>query len=300
MVTRRGEIAAEEVVPTQAGEGASAVLERIKESVYRVCGLAGLHPEETLGLGLGSPGPLDLEQGVVIFSPNLGWKDVPIRKEMEQTFHLRVVMDNDARAAAWGEFLHGAGQGCRNMVYITLSTGIGGGLILDGRLYRGSHGNAGEVGHMTVASGGPLCGCGNRGCWEALASGTAIAKRAREGIEAGGTSSLAMHPGLDSISAKEVARAAREGDALAAEVLEEAFCSAGLGVANLVNIFDPDRIILGGGLVNVGEPLLDSVRRGIKERVLPGPGRNTVVLPAALGDRAGVIGAASLILASQE
>lgn len=295
VVDNQGGVRAEEVIPTRAEEGTEAVLRRIKESVRRVCTAAGIRPEETRGLGLGSPGPLDLARGLVIFTPNLGWRGVPLRAEMEDAFRIPVVLENDARAAAWGEYRYGAGQGTRSMIYVTLGTGIGGGLVLEGRLYHGGHGNAGEVGHTTVLPHGPRCRCGNRGCWEALASGTAIARRAQERIQEGESSMLATDPGLAGITAVEVARAAREGDRLAREVLEEAFSYIGLGVANLVNIFDPERVVLGGGLTAIGDPLFAAVRRTIAERVLPGPGREVAVVPAALGKRAGVIGAALLL-----
>ncbi len=294
----RGRILAEVRVPTGAREGPEAVMARIADTVHRVAGTAG--GAAPLALGIGSPGPLDPETGVVYRSPNLGWEDVPLKRRLEEILGVPVLVDNDANLAALGEYSFGAGQGARQMVYVTVSTGIGGGIILDGRIYRGAGGGAGEAGHMVLDPDGPLCGCGRRGCLEALASGTAMASRARELAAAGrGRAILAEAGGsAGGITAVSVARAAAAGDAEALEIISRAGEYLGMGLANLVNLINPDRLVVGGGALEAGETLWAGMERELKARALHPALDQVRVVRAGLGGRSGLMGAVALAIAS--
>ncbi len=234
------------------------------------------------GLGLGIPGPIDTDRGVCLFSPNLGWRDLEVASYFRRAFDLPVRLDNDVRVAALGEGWLGAGRPFRSFICLTVGTGIGSGIILDGRLWRGPGFSAGELGHIPVDArpDAPLCGCGHRGCLEAVASGTAIARDA----------------GM--ASAREVAEAARDGDAAALGVLERAATYLGLGIATAATLFNPEAVVVGGGVAGAWDLLGPIVRRVVDERTFP-PNRATLrgIFPAALGEDAGAIGAASLILA---
>ena len=238
-------------------------------------------------VGVSFAGPVDAEKGRVVGSPNLPlFQDVPFREMMAQRLGVPVVLENDARAATLAEHRLGAGQGTRHMVYVTVSTGIGGGIVCGGRLYRGALGAAGEVGHMVLQADGPLCGCGKHGCWEAFSSGTAIARDAQERLKAGDSSLLReMAPnGFQGITARLVAEAARQGDRLASEVLDRAAFYLGIGLVNLVNIFNPQVIVVGGGLTFVGDLLLGPAFRIARERALQLPGSVVEFHVTALGD----------------
>ncbi len=289
-------------VPTGAREGAEAVISRIVESIRTVMNTVvdgrKVSPEEVLGIGIGSPGPLDARRGIVLAAPNLKWENVPICDPIAETFGLPTYLDNDASLAAMAESRFGAGKGVENMIYMTVSTGIGGGIIINGRIYRGSHGNAGEIGHMTIKSDGPRCGCGNFGCLEALASGTAIAREAAEGIRTGMTTSLREKANGDpaKVTARLVGEALREGDSFAREVIHQAANYLGIGLANLVDIFDPEIIVIGGGVSRIGEELFEPARETMRERALPAVVKDVKIAPALLGGDSGVLGAASLVL----
>jgi glucokinase len=248
---------------------------------------------------VGSPGPLDSRAGIVVAPPNLpGWRDVPLERLLEDSLGIPVFLEKDTNAAAVGEHRFGAGQGADHMIYVTVGTGIGGGLILDGELYGGTRGMAGEVGHVTIVPDGPVCGCGNRGCLEAMASGTAITRDARRRVTAGvSTLMLDLAGGdVEEITAKVVARAADRGDEEAQRILAQAMAYLGIGMANLVNLFNPQLIVIGGGLTNIGEALFEPVRRAIDERAFRSPAEVVRVVPAALGDKVGVLGAAVVAL----
>lgn len=289
-----GNILAEARVPTRAREGPGAVLGRIADTVRQVCGEAG--GAAPLALGIGSPGPLDPETGVVYRSPNLGWDGVLLKAGLEEMLGLPVLVDNDANLAAFGEYSFGAGRGSRQMAYVTVSTGIGGGLILDGRIYRGSGGGAGEVGHMVLDPDGPPCGCGRRGCLEALASGTAMAARARELAAAGRGEAILKEAGggTGGITSAEVARAAAAGDPGALEIIIRAGEYLGMGLANLVNLFNPDRLVLGGGALKAGEAFWAAMERELAARALRPALDQVRVVRAGLGDRSGLMGALAL------
>ncbi|HEY66676.1 MAG: ROK family protein [Chloroflexi bacterium] len=295
-----GRIMARDYRETQAAEGQEAVIERMLDSARRVIAQAEVTQAQVAAVGIGAPGPLDIEAGVLVAPPNLpGWDRVPLKRIIEDALGITTFLENDANAAALGEHRFGAGRGRQHMIYVTVSTGIGGGLILDGKLYHGASGMAGEIGHMTIVPYGPLCGCGNRGCLEALASGTAIARQARERVARGVPTLMADLAAGDPerITAKLVAEAAHQGDAEAREILAEAMNYLGIGMANLVNLFNPELIVIGGGLTNIGELLFGPVRRAIDRRAFRAQAQTVQVVQAKLGKDVGVLGAAAVALA---
>ncbi|HET9507449.1 MAG TPA: ROK family protein [Gaiellaceae bacterium] len=280
--------------PTHGEEGHTAVLERLFRLGERAVAESGLPWERIDRVGIGCGGPLDAERGVVLGPPHLpGWLDVPVTALAEVAYGRPAVLENDATAAAAAEHRYGAGAGTRNMVYLTISTGVGGGIVIEGALYRGSMGNGGELGHVTVdCDGRPCHGCGRLGCLEAYVSGTSIAERAREALaEATEPSVLAA---LDEPTAADVAAAARAGDALAAEVWDATTTALACGVTSIVNLFEPEAVVLGGGVTRSGEQLLAPVRETVRTSAMGPAGRGATVVLSALGDRAGVVGAAAI------
>ncbi|MBC7233454.1 MAG: ROK family protein [Chloroflexi bacterium] len=287
----KGSILCEARQPTLAKEGLQPVLQRMKETIAQV--LHGISGIEVLGIGVGSPGPLDPRTGVVIAPPNLpGWRNVPLREILSQEFGLPVYVNNDANVAALAEQRFGAGRGCSDIVYLTISTGIGGGVISSGQLLLGAHGLAGEPGHTTVEPAGPRCNCGNVGCLEMMAAGPAIARHALDLMQQGQHSTLwAVVQGGMELTAEMVGRAAQEGDDVALQAVARAAHYLGIGVLNLIHIFDPDRVILGGGVSKLGSLLFDPVRAWVREHAMTDLQRETPVVPAALGDQVGLLGA---------
>ena len=276
--------------PTLAAEGPEAVIDRIIAAIQEVA--SGI--EGGMRIGLGAPGPLDPKRGLVIEAPNLpGWVNIPLRDRLEQHFECPVALGNDANLAGLGEWRHGAGRGAHNLLYLTLSTGIGGGVIVDNRLLVGAHGLAAELGHMTVRPDGPLCGCGQRGHLEAVASGPAIARRARERLAAGEASALRAVADWDrDLTAEDVGRAALAGDSLAVAVVAEAGAAIGTHLANLLHVFNPEVIVLGGGVSQIGAPLFGPIEQALRENVMhPAYLEGLRLERAALGDDAGLIGA---------
>jgi len=257
--------------------------------------------DTVLGIGIASPGPLDLEKGTMMRGINLpGWDNVPIRDIIAEEFGVTVHLNNDANLAALAEYRFGAGRGCSDLVYLTVSTGIGGGIIVAGRLLLGAHGWGGEPGHTIVEPAGPACTCGSVGCLEAMSSGPAIAQRALDLIREGQASCLskAVHSGTE-LTAEMVGEAALQGDQLAVQVVDRAAYYLGIGVVNLINIFDPNVVILGGGVSKLGALLFDPVRAMVRERALTETQRETPIVPAALGDQVGVLGGVALVLTEQ-
>jgi len=277
-------------------EGPAAVMERIVAGVQVVMGQAG--GRRPRGIGVGSPGPLDPWTGVVLAAPNLGWYNVPLKATLENRLGLPVVVGNDANAAALAEWRFGAGKGIDNLVYMTVSTGIGGGIISDGHLLLGSHGLAGEIGHTTVEAHGPRCKCGNVGCLEALASGPAIARAAITRLRAGESSGIParVQGDLDQVTAAVVAAAAHDGDALARDVIEGAAFYIGVAVVNLIHLVEPQLILIGGGVAHIGDLLFDTIRSTVRVRALACMAQGVRIEQAALGDDAGMLGAIAMFL----
>lgn len=297
VVSDHGEILAQHRADTpQTGVG--PVLDVITATVRAALRDARVPAGEIVGVGVGAPGPLNPDSGIVFDAPNLsGWRDVPLKQSLEARLSLPVFVEHDATAAALGEWWRGAGRGVHDLIYLTVGTGIGGGIIIGDRLVHGVTGTAGEVGHMTIDVNGPPCPCGrSTGCLEALAAGPAIARMAREAIAAGKrTAVLAMAGGNpEEIGAGHVEEAAQQGDAVAAEIFNRAATFLGVGVANLLNLLNPARVIIGGGVSKAGDLLFEPVRRVARQRAFERPGRDAAIVAAALGDDAGPVGVAAV------
>jgi glucokinase len=284
--------------PTLAADGAGAVVERIAGMIEKVIAETmtetGAQRSDFLGVGIGSPGPLDRAKGIVIVTPNLGWKNFPLRDEISERVKLEATLDNDANCATLGEFWCGAAVGGRNVVGMTLGTGIGGGLILEGKLYHGASDVAGEIGHTTIDFAGRRCKCGNYGCLEAYASGPAIADRAREALGGDEGESIlnAMVDGDQSkITAQTVYEASKRGDSIAREVVRETARFLGAGVSNLLNIFNPDTVVLAGGVTQAGDALFQPLRAEVRRRAFRPAVQACRIVPGALPLSAGVVGA---------
>lgn len=283
-----------QIVPTHRDQGPERVLDRLFALGHRAIAEAGLGPVAAVGISCG--GPLDAAAGILESPPHLpGWIDVPIGPRVSEEFGAPGVLENDATAGARAEHLYGAGVGSRTMVYLTISTGIGGGAVIDGRLHHGSAGNGGEFGHVLVERNGRSCSCRRRGCIEAYASGTQIALRAREALAAADEprSTLA---GLAEITAAEVAAAAAEGDPLARRIWDETTDLLGSAITDLVNVFEPDLVVLGGGVTRSGAMLIDPIRRHVRDGAMGPAARTAAVEPAALGDAVCVVGAGAVAL----
>ncbi len=286
-----------QMVPTRADLGADGVVARIVEQIERVIAetiaATGATRSDFLGVGIGAPGPLDRERGIVLVTPNLGWRDFPLRNRVQAATRLDATLDNDANCATLGEWWLGAAQGTKQVVGLTIGTGIGGGLILDGRLYHGASDVAGEVGHSSIDSTGRRCKCGNYGCLEAYASGPAIADRAREALAGGESSAMPALVGGDlrRLTAATVYQAATSGDRLALEVVRETARLLGAGVANLVNIFNPEVVVLAGGVTQAGDALFEPMRAEVRRRAFKPAVDACRIVPGTLQGNAGVIGA---------
>ena len=283
--------------PTRADQGAEAVVDRIARMIDTVIAETiaetGAKREDFAGVGIGSPGPLDRERGIVIVTPNLGWRNFPLRDEISKRVGLPASLDNDANCATLGEWWCGAAKGARHVIGITIGTGIGGGLILDGRLFHGASDVAGEIGHATIDSTGRRCKCGNYGCLEAYASGPAIAERAREALAGGEPSILPklVNDDLNKITAQLVYDAAKKDDAVARQVVRETANFLGAGVANLLNIFNPDVVVIAGGVTQAGAPLFEPLRAEVRRRAFRPAVEACKILPGTLRGSAGVVGA---------
>lgn len=292
-----GRILGENRRPTAANEGPEAGLERIAASLEAALAEAGLRIADLRAVGVCSPGPIDPTRGVIPAAPNLpGWYNVPVSQYLTDRLGIPALLENDATAAAYGEFVYGAGRGCRHIVYITLSTGIGGGLVLDGRLYRGASGAAGEIGHITIDADGPLCGCGKRGHVEALASGRAIAREAEALLARGGSPLLArLAEEEGELTAATVHRAAGAGDAEAIRILRRAGYYLGIGLAAYVDVFNPEMVIIGGGLRHMRDFYLGPAEQEMARRAMAEPLRVVRLVEAALGDYTGAMGMVALL-----
>ena len=295
LVSRNGNVLARELEPTAALDRFETVLEQIEAATHRLNQrTGGKQNPRPLAASLAVAGAVDIGSGVVTTSPNLPqWQNVPLRALIEDRLSLQTFMINDASAAALGEHAYGAGRGTKDMVFITVSTGIGGGIIINGELYQGISGAAGEIGHMVIDVGGPLCGCGNYGCLEALASGTAIARDAAERIALGTYSSIPKFTADGStVTAAAVSAAAKQGDPLANEIVSRAAHYLGMGLVSVVNIFNPQMIVIGGGVAQMGEMLLNPARQVVREKAFKISADAAHIVQANLGPDAGIVGAA--------
>jgi glucokinase len=292
VVDENGEILARTRVPTPADPqwAVGAIADAVKE-------LRAQH--EVVAVGVGAPGYIDRDRSTVIMAPNINWENEPLKARIEDLVHLPTVIENDANAAAWGEFRFGAAARHNDMIMITVGTGIGGGIVLDGRMHRGSFGVAGEIGHLNMVPDGLPCGCGSKGCWEQYGSGRALRRYGRE--RAGsepvlGKRLLELNEGLaDTITGSQITQAAEERDPLALEVYDELADWLGRGMADLAALFDPAVFVLGGGVSDSGNLLLEPVAKAFEKYLIGGVHRpRAEVLLASLGSAAGISGAGDL------
>jgi glucokinase len=295
-----GEVLGLRILPTESLRGAKFVVDRIvgmvNEAIAEVGRTTGTGKEAVAGVGIGSPGPLDRAAGVVINTPNLGWRNFPLRDLISNAVGLPATLDNDANCATYGEWWLGAARNVDTLVGLTLGTGIGGGIVLNGRIYHGVSDVAGEIGHMTIDSTGRKCKCGNYGCLEAYASGPAIALRAVEGIEAGAETILVemVSNHLEQITAATVYEAVVQGDPYATEVMKDTAKFLGTGVANIINILNPEMVVIAGGVTRAGEHLFQPLRAEVRRRAFRSAQERCDIVSAELPGTAGVVGAAAV------
>ena len=298
IITGDGTILSRAKTATKAHKDPTKVIDRIADCINKAIKQAGLSKASIQSVGIGAPGPLDPKDGVIIFAPNLNWYNVPLKKELESRLNIPTFLDNDVNVGTVGEFTHGAGQGANSLVGIFVGTGIGGGIILNGKLFHGTNKTAGEIGHIIVKANGPKCNCGNSGCLEAISSRTAITKKIRKAVLKQGRKShiLELNDGnLDNIRSKTLAKAVASGDKVTIEVIRRTAKYLGIGIASVVNFLNPEMIILGGGVVEaLDDEFIKRIRKFAKAYALPNTMDGIEIVTAKLGDDAGVIGASVL------
>ena len=290
-------------VPTRIRSDAKNSIKDIIDTINLILFQQRLSPSDILGIGVSVPGAVSPEKGIIPESPNLpGWKGIRIKDILRKKFRRPVFVNNDAKASALAEKVFGVGKTANNFVYVTVSTGIGSGIIVSGELVSGASFSAGEIGHTTIIPGGPLCNCGKRGCLEALSSGTAIAAQAKRRMEAGKFHELGSYkarPGNGKLTAEIVAEAAREGDPLAVQIMRNAGHFLGIGLANVINILNPEVVVLGGGVMKAGDLVWKSMEQAIKREAWPEPLKACKIMRSKLGEHSGDLGAISLVLMEQ-
>ncbi|MCD6379858.1 ROK family protein [bacterium] len=288
IVDSDGGVVTEGMISTVAEEGPSAVAARINE--WFDLHMGGV--SEIKGAGVGCAGLLDSNKGFLYSSPNLpGWNNIELKKLFSEKLGVPAVIDNDVNCAAYGEFRLGAGRGVKDFVCVTLGTGVGGGLIIDGRLHRGFSGQAGEIGHTVVKVEGKLCGCGNRGCLEAYIGSSAIIERTKEMLERDSKNSLLA---IDRLTVKDIAVAAEDGNKIAISALEKTGWYLGIGLVNIVHMINPEVIAVGGGVSGAGDLILKPAREAFAEHVMNDIFLDVRIVPAQLGNKASFLGAAML------
>jgi glucokinase len=297
VVDDTGSVLSSVSLPTEAHRGQVFGLERMCETIRRAVAAASLRMHDIAAIGVATPGTMDIPAGIILDPPNLKpWRDVPVRAHIEGVFKLPTSFQNDANAAALGEFWAGAGRDAHSLVLFTLGTGVGGGIIIGDLVLEGEHSHGAELGHMKIEMTNPRqCGCGRWGCLEAYASATSVVKRSLEAIAApGAKSSLqTLPPREDGLTARDVFDAAAAGDALADNIVEKTSYYLAVGAINMMHTIDPDMILFGGGMIGAGEAFLNRIRRYVKELAFPVPAQNTVIAYAQLETDAGFIGAAA-------
>jgi glucokinase-like ROK family protein len=285
-------ILSETEIPFDISQGPITCLKIVEDQVRDLLAQAGLESSDILAIGMGVPGPIVAEAGMVSAPPIMpGWHNFPIRNHLEKLWGCPISLNNDAELGALGEWAYGAGRGDQHLAYIKVGSGVGAGLLLDGRIYGGATGCAGEIGHITIQNGGPICSCGNSGCLEALAGGHAIARKAREAVRMGKRTQLAsIHP-TEKITARDVTDAARLGDLVSQQILSEAGVYLGIAVASLVNLINPNVVVVGGGVAHMGDLLLEPIRQIVRERSLQSAAQSVRISAAVLGRRLSSMGA---------
>ena len=288
-------VIAEKETSFNIADGPETCLDRADSLLRETVRQAGIELGDLLAIGVGVPGPIMSEAGMVVAPPIMpGWDRYPIRATLEKRWNCPVSLNNDAELGAVGEWAYGAARSVANLAYIKVGTGVGAGLLLDGHIYRGATGSAGEIGHLTIDPNGSLCTCGNRGCLETFASATAIARQAREIVAKNQPTQLAQF-GRDQMTARIVADAARHGDLAAQQIIAEAGAQLGVALAGLVNLINPNMVVVGGGVAQIGDLFLEPVRREVKRRSLPGSVNTMQITTALLGRRS--IGMGALVQA---
>jgi glucokinase len=291
LVARSGEILEKQKEETLAAEGYGKVVAKLITNIDRQRANADQYGRRVAAVGVGAPGVIHEQTGVVVKSPNFpDWNDLPLKQILERELKLPVFIENDANAAALGEQWRGAAKDIRSMIFLTLGTGVGGGIILDGRIWHGADGMAGEVGHMTIIPDGRPCGCGNRGCLEMYASSRGIVKTFK-----------AMFAGkhldvenLKEITSAQIYQAARNGDTMAHLAMKDMGRYLGIGIANLINIFNPEMVVIGGGVMDAWDLFIDATREEVRKRAFAYTAERTKIVPSMLGDEAGMVGAAAV------
>jgi glucokinase len=292
-----GQVVDQFQVPTLAREGHNAVIARMAEMIDKVISSSGTSKADVGGIGIGVPGKLDLEHGRVLFLPNLpgNWLNVPLQQEIERQVGLPTHLLNDARAMTFGEWKYGAGRGVNTVACFTLGTGVGGGLVVNGKLHLELGGTAGELGHQVIDVDGPTCGCGSRGCLETYASGPAIAAAGIKAVVQGLTTRIGemVNYDLNRVTPEVVYQAALSGDPIAQEIYQRVGHYLGIAIANVIVIVGPRKVVIGGGVSQAGELLFEPIRRTIRSSVFITSTEQVEIVPAQLGINAGIIGAAA-------
>ncbi|MGE5402200.1 MAG: ROK family protein [Ignavibacteriales bacterium] len=295
VVSKEGKLVKKVFVDTLASQGPKVVVNQIKKGIDLVI---GDYKKEVGGIGIGSPGVVSMKKGTVENPPNLpGWTKVPLGKLIEKEFNIRTVVENDANAAAVGELIFGAGKNFSDFVMVTLGTGVGGGIIIDGKLYRGEKGAAGELGHMTIDYNGPKCNCGSYGCIETYVGNNYLVERVNKELQSGKATKIydLLDNNLNNLTPKVVFDAAQLGDEFAKSVIVETGSYLGYALTSVINLLDIDKILIGGGVAGFGVLLFDSIRDTIRQRVLKPLAPRIKVLPAKLKNEAGIKGASALV-----
>lgn len=297
LIDGNGNVVYSNTVPTRAEMGYEYTVSNIKQAIYDLMKETNLAAKDIEGIGFGFPGQVDYKSGVVRLAPNIpGWVEVPIAKLIEAEFKIPTRVDNDVRCAALGELNYGAGKGCENLICITVGTGIGSGLIVNGKLVRGASNAAGEIGHVKLQMHhGPLCGCGDVGCMEAFASGPAIVAMAEQYIRGGKSTKFREMANGGEITPYLVSEAAKAGDPVSKQIFRTMGEYIGIGLSSVVNLLNPEKIIVGGGVADAGDLLLQPLTDTLKKRAMSIAGGAVQIVPAQLGNSAGVIGASLLI-----
>ena len=297
LVDENGKIIYSNSVPTYAKMGYEYTVNNIKQAISDLMKETNTSEKEIKGIGFDFPGQVDYKTGVVKLAPNIpGWVNIPIAKMIEEEFHIPTKIDNDVRCAALGEMMFGAGKDCENFICITVGTGIGSGIVINGQIVRGASNAAGEIGHIKLQpENGLLCGCGDSGCLEAYASGPTIVAMAQDYIKGGKSAKFAEMAGDGEITPYIVAKAAEAGDVVAKRIFEIIGHRIGLGLTSVINLLNPEKVIVGGGVAECGELRLETIRKTVKERAMTVAGETVQIVPAQLGNSAGVIGASMLV-----
>lgn len=291
LLSSEGDILDKSKEATCASDGWEKVVQRLIQNIERQQEIAVRQGLSVAAVGVGAPGVIQSDKGIVVKSPNFpDWNNLPLKDELEKVFSLPVTIENDANAAALGEQWRGAGRGIGSMILLTLGTGVGGGIVLDNQVWHGADGMAGEVGHMTIIPDGRQCGCGNTGCLEMYASARGIVQSFRD---AGGASEAGNQ---SEITSAQVYQAASNGDARAVKVMQDMGRVLGIGIANLINIFNPEMVVLGGGVMDAWPLFIDTAQAEIRKRAFEIPAKRTKIVPSKLGDDAGMVGAAAAAL----